>query len=185
MRAARSGRRTTSGSRLRTSRASRRSWLQCSVRPFLSAEWRHLLMLDYAVEPDLLRPYVPRGTELDAWNGTCSVSVVGFLMLNTRVLGVPVSLHRYNEPYRSMPMRRSVDATDGALRAGSEVSYGWRYQGHWNSLRGTVSGAPRRPAPSLGARVHHRALLGLHGATRWGVHRVPRRARPLAGLVGA
>ena len=37
---------------------------------FLTAEWRHLAMLNYAVDPDLLRPYVPRGTELDAWSIT-------------------------------------------------------------------------------------------------------------------
>lgn len=64
------------------------------MRPFLSAAWRHLLMLNYAVDPDLVRPFVPRGTELDAWDGTYFVSVVGFLMLDTRVLGVPVPWHR-------------------------------------------------------------------------------------------
>jgi hypothetical protein len=36
-------------------------------RRFLSAEWRHLLMLNYAVDPVLLRPFVPAGTELDAF----------------------------------------------------------------------------------------------------------------------
>jgi uncharacterized protein len=159
------------------------------VRTFLSAEWRHLLMLNYAVEPDLLRPLVPRGTELDAWNGTCFVSVVGFLMLDTRVLGVAVPWHRkfeevnlrfyvrrgepggwrrgvvfvkeivprraiamvarlaYHEPYRAMPMRHHVDASNGALRPDGKVSYGWRYRGRWNTLRGTVHGEPRRPSP--------------------------------------
>lgn len=43
---------------------------------------------------------------------------------------------RYDESYRAMPMRHRVDATDGALRPGSEVSYGWRYRGRWNTLRG-------------------------------------------------
>ena len=38
-------------------------------RAFLTAEWRNLVMLNYEVEPELLRPLVPRGTELDAWSG--------------------------------------------------------------------------------------------------------------------
>lgn len=61
---------------------------------FLTAEWRHLVMLNYAVDPALLRPLVPAGTELDRWEGTTFVSMVGFLFLRTRVLGVPVPFHR-------------------------------------------------------------------------------------------
>jgi uncharacterized protein len=64
------------------------------VRTFLTAEWRHLLMLNYAVEPDLLRPYLPPGTELESWSGTAYLSVVGFLFQRTRVLGVSIPLHR-------------------------------------------------------------------------------------------
>lgn len=63
------------------------------MRKFLSAEWRCLLMLNYAVEPDLLRPHVPNGVELDAWNGKTYVSMVGFLFLRTRVLGFRVPGH--------------------------------------------------------------------------------------------
>ena len=36
-------------------------------RPFLEAEWRHLALFNYEVDPDLLEPFVPAGTELDAW----------------------------------------------------------------------------------------------------------------------
>jgi uncharacterized protein YqjF (DUF2071 family) len=61
---------------------------------FLTAEWRQLAMLNYEVEPSLLAPFVPRGTELDSWNGKTFVSMVGFLFLNTRVLGVPIPFHR-------------------------------------------------------------------------------------------
>lgn len=51
-------------------------------------------MLNYAVSPDLLRPLVPAGTELDEWRGTTYVSVVGFRFVSTRVLGVAVPWHR-------------------------------------------------------------------------------------------
>jgi uncharacterized protein YqjF (DUF2071 family) len=63
------------------------------MRPFLSARWRHLLMLNYAVGPELLQPFVPKGVELDTWNGTTYVSMVGFLFQRTRVLGLAIPGH--------------------------------------------------------------------------------------------
>ncbi|HYR11042.1 MAG TPA: DUF2071 domain-containing protein [Longimicrobium sp.] len=62
--------------------------------PFLTAEWRWLAMLNYEVDPALLRPLVPAGTELDAWGGVTYASVVGFMFLDTRVLGIPIPFHR-------------------------------------------------------------------------------------------
>ena len=61
---------------------------------FLTAEWRDLAMLNYLVEPSVLAPLVPAGTELDRWNGATFLSVVGFMFLDTRILGVPVPFHR-------------------------------------------------------------------------------------------
>ena len=61
---------------------------------FLSAEWRHLVMLNYAVERRRLEPLVPAGTELDLWRGEAVMSMVGFRFLRTRLLGVPVPFHR-------------------------------------------------------------------------------------------
>ena len=51
-------------------------------------------MLNYEVEPSCLKPWLPRGTELDSWNGKIFVSVVGFLFLRTRVWGLPIPFHR-------------------------------------------------------------------------------------------
>lgn len=61
---------------------------------FLTAEWRNLAMLNYEIPPEILQPLVPKGTELDTWNRKLFVSVVGFLFLNTRVLGVSIPFHR-------------------------------------------------------------------------------------------
>jgi uncharacterized protein len=61
---------------------------------FLTAEWRHLVMLNYEVDPSLLLKFLPAGTELDRWNGKSFVSLVGFRFLNTKVLGIPVPFHR-------------------------------------------------------------------------------------------
>lgn len=80
-------------------------------RPFLTAEWRHLVIFSYAVPPSLLRPFVPRGTELDAWNGNVYVSLVGFLFLNTKVLGVAVPWHRsFEEVNLRFYVRRETNA---------------------------------------------------------------------------
>jgi len=51
-------------------------------------------MLNYAVDPALLAPYVPDGTVLDAHGGITYVSLVAFQFEHTRVLGIPVPLHR-------------------------------------------------------------------------------------------
>jgi uncharacterized protein YqjF (DUF2071 family) len=64
------------------------------ARPFLTAEWRDLAMLNYEIDPACLRPLVPRGTELDSFAGRVFVSVVGFRFLRTRVFGMAVPRHR-------------------------------------------------------------------------------------------
>lgn len=84
-------------------------------RRFLTATWRALAMLNYEVDPALLAARVPAGTELDAWRGRTFVSVVGFRFLRTRVLGVPVPLHRdFDEVNLRFYVRR--DAPDGVRR---------------------------------------------------------------------
>jgi uncharacterized protein YqjF (DUF2071 family) len=64
------------------------------VRPFLSANWRYLAMLNFVVDPKIVAPLVPPGTEIDFENGETFLSVVGFLFLDTRLLGLPIPLHR-------------------------------------------------------------------------------------------
>ena len=63
------------------------------MRKFLTAEWRDLIMANYEVDPSLLTGRLPRHTELDLHDGRCFVSLVGFMFLNTRVLGMPVPFH--------------------------------------------------------------------------------------------
>ena len=62
-------------------------------RPFLTAQWRNLLLLTYAVDPARLIDLVPRGTTLDTWRGNTFVSLVGFQFLGTKILGAPVPFH--------------------------------------------------------------------------------------------
>lgn len=59
---------------------------------------------------------MPRGTELDGWQGHTYLSVVGFLFLDTRVLGVPIPFHRnFEEVNLRFYVRRKAD--DGWRRA--------------------------------------------------------------------
>jgi uncharacterized protein YqjF (DUF2071 family) len=53
-----------------------------------------LLFLNFAVDPAILAARVPDGTELDTFNGSTYVSIVGFSFLNTRIVGIPVPFHR-------------------------------------------------------------------------------------------
>jgi uncharacterized protein YqjF (DUF2071 family) len=66
-----------------------------SNRPkvFLTAEWRYLAMLNYEIDPAVLAPFVPRGTELDSFDGKTFVSVVAFLFLKTRIGGIAIPFH--------------------------------------------------------------------------------------------
>ncbi|PYL50639.1 MAG: hypothetical protein DMF33_12305 [Verrucomicrobia bacterium] len=81
------------------------------MQPFLTANWRYLAMLNYIVDPRLLTPFVPHGTEIDFENGETFLSVVGFLFLDTRFLGLPIPLHRDFEEVnlRFYVRRKSAD----------------------------------------------------------------------------
>ncbi len=60
---------------------------------FLEAAWKNLLMVNYEVDAAILKPYLPAGTELDLWQGKALVSMVGFMFLNTKVLGIKWPFH--------------------------------------------------------------------------------------------
>ena len=60
---------------------------------FLQAEWRKLAMANYAVDKKILQPYLPNKTEIDLWNNTCYVSLVGFMFLNTKIKGFKIPYH--------------------------------------------------------------------------------------------
>jgi uncharacterized protein len=84
---------------------------------FICAGWHHLAMLNYPVEPAAVQPYVPAGTELDYWNGRTYLSVVGFLFLDTCVLGLPAPFHR-NFPEVNLRFYVRRRAADGTWRRG-------------------------------------------------------------------
>lgn len=131
--------------------------------PFLTAEWRHLLVFNYSIDPDLLRPLVPAGTELDFWNRRCYLSLVGFLFMNTRVFGVSVPFYKnFEEVNLRFYVKRKVE---GAWRRGvvfvREIVPRWAiafvansvYNENYEALpmdhRLSISGDTLRPDSSL------------------------------------
>ena len=78
---------------------------------FLTAEWRSLVMINYAVDAAVLARYVPQGVELDLWQGEALVSLVGFRFLRTRVLGVAIPFHQdFEEVNLRFYVRRRMGA---------------------------------------------------------------------------
>src|SRR6267378_2261340 len=101
------------------------------VKPFLTANWRYLAMLNYVVDPRIIAPLVPPGTEIDLENGETFISVVGFLFLDTRLL--------------ALPMKHEIEHIDLNVK----VAYSWRRGRKWESLTMTATGEPQNiPAGS-------------------------------------
>ncbi len=62
-------------------------------KTFLQAEWRKLVMANYSIDKKILNSYLPHQTEIDLWNNTCYVSLVGFMFLDTKVKGFKIPFH--------------------------------------------------------------------------------------------
>lgn len=57
---------------------------------FLKANWENIIMANYVVPQTLLQPYLPKGLELDLYNGEAYISLVGFLFKNTKLFTIPI-----------------------------------------------------------------------------------------------
>ena len=60
------------------------------MKTFLTANWENLIMANYAVDPEVLAPFLPKGVELDFYNGNTYVSLVGFMFKNTKLFKIPI-----------------------------------------------------------------------------------------------
>lgn len=101
--------------------------MQNPPHPFLTAEWRYLAMLNYAVDPALLAPFVPAGTELDRFEGRTYVSLVGFRFERIRIRRLWIPFHSsFDEVNLRFYVKREVQ---GAIRRGvvfiSEIVPRW------------------------------------------------------------
>jgi uncharacterized protein len=80
-------------------------------RPFLTAEWRNLVVINWEVTADKLSELTPAGTVLDDFNGAFFVSLVGFQFAQTKLFGaLPLfSLSSFEEVNLRFYVRRELD----------------------------------------------------------------------------
>jgi uncharacterized protein len=57
---------------------------------FLKANWENIIMANYAIPPDVLQPFLPKGVELDLHNGKAYASLVGFMFKDTKLFNIPI-----------------------------------------------------------------------------------------------
>ena len=62
-------------------------------RPFLTASWTELLLLNFPVPAERIVELAPPGTEPDLFEGNAFLSIVGFRFRGTRVRGCAVPWH--------------------------------------------------------------------------------------------
>lgn len=87
-------------------------------KPFLTAEWRKLAIVNYSVNPILLKKYIPAKTELDYFNGICYISLVGFMFLNVKIKNIPIPFHKNFEEVNLRFYVLYKDESSGELRRG-------------------------------------------------------------------
>ena len=59
---------------------------------FLKASWENIIMANYQVPVSVLKPYLPKGTEIDLFENKAYVSLVGFLFRDTKIFNIPIPL---------------------------------------------------------------------------------------------
>lgn len=80
-----------------------------SERPFLTASWTELLMLNFAVPGEVIARLAPQGTEPNFFDGQAYVSVVGFMFRDARFFGFGFPGHRrFEEVNLRYYVRREV-----------------------------------------------------------------------------
>ncbi len=85
------------------------------AKPFLTARWESLVLLNFECPREILEPLVPRGTELHPWRDDYLISLVGFRFVDTRFRGVQVPCHRTFEEVNLRFYVRRRDS-DGSFR---------------------------------------------------------------------
>ncbi len=85
--------------------------------PFLRAHWRDLVMINWALDPERVRDFVPAGCEVDCFEGQTYASLVAFQFRDTRVLGLPIPGHIHFEEVNLRLYVRHRTA-EGELRRG-------------------------------------------------------------------
>ncbi|MEP6748491.1 MAG: DUF2071 domain-containing protein [Bacteroidota bacterium] len=84
---------------------------------FLTAEWKNLIMANYAVDPIVLQTYLPAHTELDSFNGKYYVSLVGFMFEKVKIKSISIPFHT-NFPEINLRFYVKLTDKDGSVKRG-------------------------------------------------------------------
>lgn len=57
---------------------------------FLKAKWENIIMANYEIDPKILLPFLPKGVELDLFDGKAYISLVGFMFKKTKLFNIPI-----------------------------------------------------------------------------------------------
>jgi hypothetical protein len=63
------------------------------MKTFLKARWEEIVMVNYEIDPTILKSYLPFGLELDMHEGKCFVSLVGFKFNQSKIFGVKIPFY--------------------------------------------------------------------------------------------
>jgi uncharacterized protein YqjF (DUF2071 family) len=146
-------------------------------RPFLTASWTELLVLNFAVPGEVLSRLAPRGTEPDLFEGQAYLSVVGFMFRDAKFYGLGLPGHgRFEEVNLRYYVRRDVE---GCARRGVvfvreiaprrivAATARWLYNEQYvtRRMRNTVRLAGKRPA--AGDEIGYEWRTGPRGTRIW------------------
>ncbi len=111
------------------------------MKNFLTARWQKLIMANYAIDPAILQPFLPKHTEIDLFEGKAYVSLVGFMFLKTKIFGVPIPfLGNFEEVNLRFYVKRKVGNSTrrGVVFINETVPYkivaliaNWLYKEHY------------------------------------------------------
>jgi uncharacterized protein YqjF (DUF2071 family) len=133
---------------------------------FMTAEWKWLVMVNYAIDPSLLTPLVPRGTELDSFDGKVYVSLIGFLFDRSRILGVPIPLH---QSFEEVNLRFYVRRRDNQGEKRGVVFIRELVPRHWVAAVARIGYNERYLEAPMAHRVHSDPTSDTMGAEfEWG-----------------
>lgn len=64
------------------------------MKPLLTADWKNLIVVNYEIDPLVLNPYLPAGTEPDLWNNKCYISLIAFQFNHPKMKGIPIPFYK-------------------------------------------------------------------------------------------
>ena len=128
---------------------------------FITAHWQNLALLSWPIDDSAVTRLLPRGLEIDRFNGDGFVSAVGLTISNLRVLGVPTWPTRFQQVNFRFYVRQRLSS--GGYRRG--VVFLKQLVPHRTTALAArrVYGETFAPFPmSHDCREPHACLLGAH-----------------------